>query len=291
MARRRRFARVMFVLALLCLGLLLPLVTENDRESDARSAPAVSALEAPQLTMTLTRDQLALSGTTRSAEHEQGLLQFAAARFRDHDIESDFHAGLLLPEHWQPASLRLLYAMAAMDSAQAEIGNGQIRIRGVTTDAKMFAQRLDFLRDVMPADATLHDNVIVVDTEQTLDELCRRTFAGLNTLPIVFEQSSAELRTSSFPSLDKVVDFAWDCAHMTIVISGHSDASGSEAWNRELSRSRAQAVADYLEENGIDPGRLVVEGRGSAVPIAGNDTAYGRSRNRRIEFQLHVPLL
>lgn len=287
----RRYARLMIALALLCAGILLPLAMDNDRGPEDQPDRFVPAFGSPKLTMMLTRGQLALRGTTQSAAHEAGLLQVARNRFRNHDVLQEFNAGVLLPDYWQPVSQRLLYAIAAMESADAAMTEGQIRIRGVTADAKTFAQRMDFLRDAMPADANLLDNVIVIDKELTLDELCQRTFAQLNALPIAFHESSAELRKSSFPSLDKVVDFAWDCQHTTIVISGHSDASGNEGWNRRLSRFRAQAVADYLESNGIDPERLVVEGRGSSAPVADNDTRYGRSLNRRIEFQLRLPLL
>jgi len=284
-------ARVMIAVPMLCAGLLLSLDIDNGWKSDDHSDRSVPALDAPRLAMTLTRDRLALSGTTQSAKHEAGLLQVAADRFRDHDVETTFNAGVLLPEYWQPVSLRLLYAIAAMESATAELHAGQVSIRGVTANADKLAQRLEFLRNAMPADADLLDDVVVVDNDLTLDELCQRAFAGLNALPIAFQESSAQLRTSSIPSLDKIVNFAWDCQHTTIVISGHSDGSGSEAWNRQLSRARAQAVADYLEDNGIDPDRLVIEGRGSSVPIADNDTAYGRGLNRRIEFKLRQPLL
>ena len=58
-----------------------------------------------------------------------------------------------------------------------------------------------------------------------------------------------------------------------------------------MSQARAQAVADYLIANGVAADRLVVEGRGSSEPIADNDTRYGRSLNRRIEFGLRPPLL
>ncbi len=101
-----------------------------------------------------------------------------------------------------------------------------------------------------------------------------------------FRQSSAELRTSSYATLDKVIDLANDCRDNRIAITGHSDASGNEVWNQRLSLARAQAVADYLIRGGIEPTRLIVAGAGSSSPVADNSTASGRSRNRRIEFEL-----
>ena len=283
-------ARATVALLLLCVGILLSLEIDNGWVSGDLSDQSAAALDAPRLTMTLSRGRFVLSGTTQSAAHEARLLQAAADAFRSHDVVTDFRAGVLLPDNWQPVSQRLLQAMATMESADALMQDGKVNIRGVTADPELLAQRLNLLREAMPADAPLLDNVIVVDNKLTLDDLCRRAFKDLSALPIAFQESSAELRQSSFPSLDKVVDFAWDCQQTTIVISGHSDASGNESWNRLLSRTRAQAVADYLENNGVNPERLVVEGRGSSMPVAENDTAYGRSRNRRIEFQLRLPL-
>jgi len=283
--------RAIVAVLLLCVGTLLSLTMHNGQPAGDVQPPSPRVLDAPMLTITLTRGQLILSGTTQSARHEASLEALVADRFRDHEVQTDFSAGVLLPENWEPLSMRLLYALAAMESANAEIGAHVVSLRGVTADAETLEQRLTFVREAMSADTELLRDVIVVDNESTLDELCRRAFAGLNTLPVEFLQSSAEFRTASFPSLDKVVDFAYDCRHSTIAITGHSDASGNEAWNRQLSQARAQAVADYLVRNGVAPERLIVEGRGSSVPVAGNDTVYGRSRNRRIEFDLRPPLL
>ena len=83
-----------------------------------------------------------------------------------------------------------------------------------------------------------------------------------------------------------MTEFARDCPGVTIAITGHTDSSGDDSWNRVLSRARAQAVADYIASNGIEADRLIVAGAGAAEPIADNSTAYGRQLNRRIEFEL-----
>ena len=106
------------------------------------------------------------------------------------------------------------------------------------------------------------------------------------TEPVAFHRSSAEIRTSSFATLDRIIEIANDCRDNSIAIIGHSDALGDESWNRRLSRARAQAVADYVIRAGIQQQRVVVEGLGSSQPIADNSTAHGRGLNRRIEFEL-----
>ena len=68
-------------------------------------------------------------------------------------------------------------------------------------------------------------------------------------------------------------------------IIGHTDSIGTEAYNQKLSERRARAVAAYLQSHwGISPKRLRTEGHGEREPIAGNDTAEGRQRNRRVQF-------
>lgn len=69
-----------------------------------------------------------------------------------------------------------------------------------------------------------------------------------------------------------------------IEVNGFCDAIGSEEYNLRLSRRRADAVASYLEEQGISPTRLIVQGFGKSHFVASNDTADGRAQNRRVEL-------
>jgi outer membrane protein OmpA-like peptidoglycan-associated protein len=69
-----------------------------------------------------------------------------------------------------------------------------------------------------------------------------------------------------------------------IEVSGHTDSSGAETFNKPLSLKRAQAGVDYLVKAGIDANRLLAVGYASSRPLASNSTRKGRSRNRRIEF-------
>ena len=96
------------------------------------------------------------------------------------------------------------------------------------------------------------------------------------------------MRTSSFAALDRLVEFAADCPDARITITGHSDSVGDPAFNLDLSRRRAQSVANYLGERGVALDRLDVVGAGADKPVADNATSYGRRQNRRIEFSLSM---
>jgi NitT/TauT family transport system substrate-binding protein len=83
------------------------------------------------------------------------------------------------------------------------------------------------------------------------------------------------------------LDIAKSFANSRIRIEGNTDNTGSAAANRELSRKRAQAVADYLiNEHKFDKNRFVIIGNGPDKPVASNSTADGKSKNRRTDFEL-----
>jgi len=69
-----------------------------------------------------------------------------------------------------------------------------------------------------------------------------------------------------------------------VEISGHTDSVGSEEYNQALSLRRAQAVKNWLVQKGIAANRMKTVGKGENEPVASNDTAEGRAKNRRIEF-------
>jgi outer membrane protein OmpA-like peptidoglycan-associated protein len=69
-------------------------------------------------------------------------------------------------------------------------------------------------------------------------------------------------------------------------VYGHTDSSGSDQYNQELSQRRAVSVATVLANQGVDQRRFFIEGRGETDPIASNSTETGRAQNRRVEIQL-----
>ena len=255
------------------------------RQADSMTTTA-SALDPPAFRIEQRSGLIAVAGTTGSASHESALRQMIEDQFAASDKRVDLRPGVVLPDDWEPASLRLLHVLAATESGVAHMEADRITIRGVTSDDDLLASRLQSLRESITRDIEIEDDLIVVEPTAPLVELCRRTLTDAIGGSVEFRESSAELRTSSYAVLDKIIDIANDCRNSRIAITGHTDASGDETWNRRLSLARAQAVADYLIRGGIDPARLTVTGAGSSLPVADNDTALGRSKNRRIEFEL-----
>jgi OOP family OmpA-OmpF porin len=112
-----------------------------------------------------------------------------------------------------------------------------------------------------------------------------RRFSGV--IPgINFRNRSAILVPSSFAILDRAFAMLKEHPEISVEIAGHTDSRGRAAFNRDLSRRRAESVRSYLVKKGISPARLTAVGYGKDSPLATNKTARGRATNRRTEFRI-----
>lgn len=99
-----------------------------------------------------------------------------------------------------------------------------------------------------------------------------------------FEIDSAELSFGAQSTFDKIANVFKDYDKTAIHVVGHTDSSGSDAYNQKLSERRASEVAKYLSSRGVDSSRILTWGRGESEPVASNDTKAGRARNRRVDI-------
>lgn len=101
---------------------------------------------------------------------------------------------------------------------------------------------------------------------------------------VEFGFDKAEIRPEAAVVLDVAVEHLQACRNWEVLVAGHTDATGPEAYNQRLSERRAEAVKRYLVEHDIAPGRIRTQGFGESQPIATNTTREGRARNRRVEL-------
>ncbi|MDA0146939.1 OmpA family protein [Vibrio sp. LaRot3] len=101
-----------------------------------------------------------------------------------------------------------------------------------------------------------------------------------------FALNSSELKAESAAKLDEFVKLLNEFPQATVEVVGHTDSSGAAAYNQTLSEKRAQAVADALANQGIDPARISVRGEGEDNPVASNSTREGRAQNRRVDVTI-----
>lgn len=107
---------------------------------------------------------------------------------------------------------------------------------------------------------------------------------------ISFASGSAAIKPELRSVLEAFADgLSRDSAGMHVRIVGHTDSNGSDAINNPLSRERAESVKDFLSDRGVAASRIETSGRGEREPIASNETAEGRAKNRRVEIFLRDP--
>lgn len=101
---------------------------------------------------------------------------------------------------------------------------------------------------------------------------------------ISFDTGRADIKSNFAPILERFAEGLRNNPNAEVRIVGHTDSTGSDAVNNPLSLARAESARNFLTMRGVSGARIWVEGRGSHQPIASNDSADGRARNRRVEI-------
>jgi outer membrane protein OmpA-like peptidoglycan-associated protein len=114
---------------------------------------------------------------------------------------------------------------------------------------------------------------------------------GFMVSNVYYDYDKATLRPESISSLDSLVNFMKDNPSLSVEIYSFADAKGTDDYNVNLSKRRAQAVVNYLEQSGIEKERMIAKGYGEKNPAAPNtvgkkDNPEGRQLNRRTEFRI-----
>jgi outer membrane protein OmpA-like peptidoglycan-associated protein len=125
------------------------------------------------------------------------------------------------------------------------------------------------------------------ELEAALTDLqAQRTERGLVlTLgDVLFDTEQATLKAGADRTLDRLASFMTEYPQRQVAIEGHTDSRGSDEYNRDLSKRRADAVRDALVERGVEAQRIRSLGLGETYPVAGNDTPGGMQQNRRVEI-------
>lgn len=103
---------------------------------------------------------------------------------------------------------------------------------------------------------------------------------------VTFATNSSDINARFYEVLNSVAVVLKEYNQTLIDVTGHTDSTGSDQYNLELSQKRAQSVGNYLMAQGLDGRRFYIVGAGESQPIATNDTPAGREQNRRVEIRL-----
>lgn len=103
---------------------------------------------------------------------------------------------------------------------------------------------------------------------------------------ITFKTDSADINAGFYATLNSVAKVLKKYDDSTVMVMGFTDNTGTDSYNMTLSKNRANAVAAYLQGQGVAARRFEIMGMGESNPIASNDTAAGRTQNRRVEIKI-----
>nr|WKN34156.1 OmpA family protein [Tunicatimonas sp. TK19036] len=143
------------------------------------------------------------------------------------------------------------------------------------------------LADLDPdGDKLVFRDIYLVDNLSTMnpDESLRLTRKAIASEEILFELESFALGRKAYGYLDGVAGFMQENPDVSIRVAGHTDSSGTDSYNQQLSEKRANAVADYLIHKGVPSSRIRKVGYGEKRPLVKNTSAANRQLNRRVEF-------
>ncbi|NVK86157.1 MAG: OmpA family protein [Cytophagia bacterium] len=105
---------------------------------------------------------------------------------------------------------------------------------------------------------------------------------------LMFATNQSTLNVDTKQNLQNLASVLQKYEDTNVLIEGHTDSTGDEAYNQSLSEKRASSVQDYLINLGLEYGRLSIAGYGESQPVADNGTAAGRQANRRVEVAIYA---
>lgn len=233
---------------------------------------------------------LSMRGRITDARMREAVDSFARARFAQvsSSLRNDDH----VPGGWTVRVIAALEGLDHLDSGTAEVTPERIGLSGTSGDPDAAERTAAVLSQRLGAGARF-DLSIRYDRrlDPALDlpdgeECVQRLNLILSESEIGFEPSKSAIAGDPGPTLQKLTEVMADCADYRMEAGGHTDSQGSEGFNADLSRARAQALVAAMADAGIATANLTARGYGESRPIASNDTEDGREENRRIEFRL-----
>lgn len=103
---------------------------------------------------------------------------------------------------------------------------------------------------------------------------------------VTFDTGSDIVRPGLYSEIERIAETLVKYPDTVIQVEGHTDSTGTESYNMDLSARRAEAVKNLLVQKGVDPSRILSMSFGESKPIASNNSDYGRAQNRRVEIKV-----
>jgi outer membrane protein OmpA-like peptidoglycan-associated protein len=185
------------------------------------------------------------------------------------------HYAYLARRHAEAGEARVSEAHSRQEVARAQEDRNKILMDSRTREAQN-AQ----------AQAASSQAQLANAQQQLADLQAKQTDRGLVVTlgDVLFDTGQATLKPGADLAINRLATYLSSNQQTKVLIEGHTDSRGSDAYNEALSERRASAVATALQSRGISADQVQTAGRGKGYPVASNDTPEGRQQNRRVEI-------
>jgi OOP family OmpA-OmpF porin len=250
----------------------------------------------PDFTATVSPEgSVQLRGLLPSNVTKTAVETYAKSLFGHGDVYVQTRLDNNLPDGWSIRVLGGLEALAQLHHGALIVEPEQITVRGVTGNETAAGEISRILsvrvgaKQVFKINADFDEKLAPKNTVVTPESCEQDINAILTEYKIQFDPGKVAIKGESKSVVGKVADVLRTCPKVKFEIQGHTDSSGSEELNLNLSQSRAEAVLSALLTRRVLTSGLTAKGYGSDDPIADNGTEEGRETNRRILFKLKNP--
>ena len=170
------------------------------------------------------------------------------------------------------------YSEIAREHSNYALNQERLAKQQLERERLQLAMREARLANVQEQNKWLEQQMVSLATNETERGLV------LTLGDVLFDSGEADLKPAANRTVLKVVQFLQLNPRRVIRIEGYTDSDGDQQLNQQLSKDRAQAVADALSDLGVDAKRIQVQGYGEASPVSDNASSLGRAQNRRVEI-------
>lgn len=257
-------------------------MTENEL---SRNADKKQIISTAKQTVQFAEDARAFSAERQDQERIAAEQQAAANQAR---AEAEAKAAAEAKRQAEIAAAKQAQIKAQADAKQAQM---QAEADAAALKANMEADALKAKEDVAKAEAERARQAAADLRAQLLEQFNRvlpttDTPRGLqvNMGDVLFDTGKYNLRMPAQLGLAKLSGIVLSHPGLKLAVEGYTDTTGTAAFNQTLSEQRANAVRDYLVQQGLDAGSVTAQGFGPANPVASNETSQGRQQNRRVEI-------
>jgi outer membrane protein OmpA-like peptidoglycan-associated protein len=244
---------------------------------DTAPPPTSPAPEQPAITITINAGQAVVTGAVPSEAARNALINGVSAAIGTGSVEDRLAVDPARAGGGLAGLPAIVGALGPAAGATILLSGGVVTLTGTVATPAAKANTATAAAAAIGA-GNVHDQLTVVPSPQTVEQ-------QLSALPrITFESDSATLTTAGRAALSQVAAILTASPTVKIRIEGHTDGTGTVAWNQVLSEARADTVRATLIALGVSADQLTTAGYGETRPLVPDNTAANQAINRRVEF-------